>query len=147
MNDYGVDGMKRRIYRRIALRTAIFAVWIAGLLFVGLGDEGELAHGTYFYMAFAVLGVWIVYLIKDCHFLKNEDLLRKQAIERNDERNVLITYKATRMAVVMMLCTLPVAICVLSLNGMQAEIDILAMVAALFALLYLFFWMYLSKTN
>jgi len=69
-----------------------------------------------------------------------------QAIERADERTILITYKATRIAAVILLCALPVAICVLSLLDMQMAVDTLAGAAAFFALAYLAAWFYFSKT-
>lgn len=146
MNVHDTAEIKQRIKRRIGLRTVLFAIWIGGLAAVAFGKETALANESYFYMMVAIAAVWIVYLIRDLRYLKNEELLRKQAIERADERTILITYKATRIAAVILLCALPVAICVLSLLDMQMAVDTLAGAAAFFALAYLAAWFYFSKT-
>lgn len=146
MSKQNIAEMKRQIYRRIGLRTAVLAIWAAGLVaLVFTGEAGEL-KSTYLYMTFALGGVWAVYLMRDWRYLKSDELLKKQAIERNDERMVLITYKATRMAAVILLCALPVVICALSVFGMQEAVDTLAVVVACFAVVYLISWAYFSKT-
>lgn len=145
MKDMNLMEIKRRIYRRIGIRTTLLALWAAGLLIAALrGEAGEM-YSTYLYMTFALLAIWVVYLIRDLRYLKNDDFLRKQAIERSDERTIFITYKATRVAAVILLCALPVAICILSSFGMQEAADTLAIVAAAFGVIYVVSWMYFSR--
>lgn len=146
MSKQSIAEMKHHIYRRIGIRSLVLAIWAAGLLVFAFNNGADELASTYQYMSVALAAVWAAYLVRDLRYLKNEDLLRKQAIERNDERTVLITYKATRMAAVILLCALPVAICVLSMYGMQEVVDTLAVVTAFFAVAYLASWFYFSRT-
>lgn len=146
MSKQSIAEMKHGIYRRIGIRSLVLAIWAAGLLVFAFNNGADELASTYQYMSVTLAAVWAAYLVRDLRYLKNEDLLRKQAIERNDERTVLITYKATRMAAVILLCALPVAICVLSMYGMQEVVDTLAVVTAFFAVAYLASWFYFSRT-
>lgn len=146
MSKQSIAEMKHQIYRRIGIRSLVLAIWAAGLLYFAHSNSTNELAGTYLYMGIALAAVWAVYLVRDLRYLKNEELLRKQAIERNDERAVLITYKATRMAAVILLCAMPMAICVLSAYGMQDVVDTLAAVTAFFAIAYLSSRLYFSRT-
>ena len=58
-------GMRHRIWRRIAVKSGIFAVWAIGMLALALQGDQELSQRTYFYMLFAVLVVWAVSTVRD----------------------------------------------------------------------------------
>lgn len=134
------EQLKKNLYRRIAMRTAIFVVWLAGLAYLvisGASSETGLGNNNYLYMMVALCAVWAIQLIRDIQRLRNEDYLKKAAIREADERSVMIAYKATRMAVIILICAFPIAICVLAFLGQAAIIDALACVVALFAALYL----------
>ena len=133
------EQFKQKIYRRIALRSVIFTLWIAGLIYFtlqGHAEETGLENSTYFYMAFVVFAVWAVQLYRDIKKLRNKDYQKKAALKEGDERMVLITYKSTRLAATVMLCVFPVAVCVLSFFGMQQAVDTLCIAVVLFAVVY-----------
>lgn len=145
MNEKAVQSMKSRIVRRIVVKSIVFALWIAGLLAIFFQGSQELEESTYLYMVFAIVAVWIVSTVRDLRRLRDEAALRKAAIEQTDERNVLIAYKATRMAVVIILCLLPIAMCVLAFNGRQDIIDALGFAVCAFLIAYMGSWFYVSK--
>lgn len=134
-----VEQLKKNLYRRIAVRTVVFAVWLAGLaaiVYQGLAAGTGLENNTYIYMMVALCAVWLVQLIRDIRRLRNEDFLKKAALREGDERSVMIAYKATRMAVVILICAFPIAVAVLAFMGQEAIINALAYAVALFAALY-----------
>lgn len=73
--------------------------------------------------------------------------MHKAAIEHSDERNILITYKATRLSVVILLCALPVAVCLLAYSGMQEAVDAIGIAVAAYGVLYIGSWIYLSRKH
>lgn len=145
MSDSAVQKMKSRIWRRIVVKSIILGLWVVGLLAIAFRGGQELTEGTYLYMVFAIVAVWAVSTVRDVRRLRDEAALRKAAIEEADERNVLITYKATRLAVVVMLCLLPVAMCALAYSGRQDIIDVLGFAVCLFLVIYLGSWFYVSR--
>ena len=78
-NEITNEGAKLRIWRRIAVRGVVFAVWAIGMLALALHGDQELSQRTYFYMLFAILVVWAVSTVRDAH-----RLLRTHA--QKDER-------------------------------------------------------------
>ncbi len=145
MGDNAVQKMKGRIWRRIVVKTIVLALWAVGMLYVGLRGGQELAQNTYLYMAIAIVAVWVVSTVRDVRRLRNEGALRKAAIEESDERNVLISYKATRLAVIIMACLFPIALFFLAYNDMQDVIDILGFVVCLFLIVYMASWFYIAR--
>ena len=63
-------GMRHRIWRRIAVKSGIFAVWAAGMLALALQGGQELPQRTYLCMLFAILAVWAVSTVRDARRLR-----------------------------------------------------------------------------
>lgn len=147
MTSDAVQRIKNRIWRRIVVKSAVFAFWIASLFAMGMGEGVELLNSVYLRPAIIVLAVWIASTMRDVRRLRNKDALERAAIEENDERNVLISYKATRMAVVIMVCLLPVAMLFLAFNEMHYAIDVLAIALCVFLLVYLVSWFCIAKRS
>ena len=147
MSNNTVETMRSRIQRRIAIKSIVLILWAAGMLYIALLGEGELAQNQYLYMAFACLAVWAISTVRDVRRLCDEDMLRKAAIEESDERNTLIAYKATRLATTIVACLFPVAIIVLAFLGMQETIDTLAYTMCVFLVAYLASWYYVANNN
>ncbi len=63
-------GMRQRIWRRIVVKGAIFAVWAIGMLALALQGDLELPQRTYLYMLFVILAVWVVSTIRDVRRLR-----------------------------------------------------------------------------
>lgn len=147
MGENAVQNMKSRIWRRIIVKSAVLGLWAVGMLYVALQGNEELAQSTYFYMVFAIVAVWAISTVRDVRRLNNESALRKAAIEESDERNVLIAYKATRLAVVIMACLFPIALFVMAFNDMQDAISLLATVVCVFLVVYMASWFYISRKS
>ena len=147
MDSNAVNAIKHRLHRRIAIKSLVFALWAAGMAYIAFQGSGELPDRTYLYMVFSVVAVWAVTTIRDIRRLRNKEAMRKAAIERSDERNILITYKATRLSVVILLCALPVAVCLLAYNGMQEAVDAIGIAVAVYGILYIGSWFYVSKKH
>ena len=147
MGSNSIQNMKRRMWRRILVKSIVLAIWAVGMLAIILGGGQELAGSTYLYMLFAIIAVWIVSTIRDVHRLRDEAALLKASIEEADERNVLITYKATRLAVVITLCLFPIAICALALNGMHETVNTLGYTVCVFLIVYVGSWFYVSRKS
>lgn len=147
MGENAVQNMKSRIWRRIIVKSAVLGLWAVGMLYVALQGNEELAQSTYFYMVFAIVAVWVISTVRDVRRLNNESALRKAAIEESDERNVLIAYKATRLAVVIMACLFPIALFVMAFNDMQDAISLLATVVCVFLVVYMASWFYISRKS
>ena len=58
------QGAKHRIWRRIAVKSVVFAVWAIGMMALALQGGQELPLRTYFYMLFAILAVWAVLTVR-----------------------------------------------------------------------------------
>lgn len=145
MNSNAVQKVKNNIWRRIIVKSIVLALWALGMLFVALRGDGELAESTYLYMVFAIVAVWIVSTIRDVSRLRDESALRKAAIEETDERNVMIAYKSTRLAVTIMACLFPIALFVLAYYDMQDVINALGIATCLFLVAYMASWFIISK--
>ena len=78
-NEIANEGAKLRVWRRIAVKSVVFAVWAIGMLVLALHGDQELSQRTYFYMLFAILVVWAVSTVRDAR-----RLLRTHA--QKDER-------------------------------------------------------------
>ena len=140
MTDIDLQPTKNLIIRRLVVKSIIFAVWLAGMLGVYFAKAVELADKTLLYMCFAIVAIWVVSTLRDVRRLKNAEALRAAAIARSDERNILITYKATRLAAVIMLCLVPVAMVVLAFFDMAVAINALAACVGGFVVIYLVCW-------
>ena len=145
MNDNAIQKMKSRIWRRIVVKSIIMALWAAGMLSVALQGNQELSQNTLLYTAFAIVVVWAISTLRDVRRLRNETALRKAAINESDERNVLIAYKATRLAVIIMACLLPIALFVLALYDMQDIINALGLAVCAFLVTYMASWFFISR--
>ena len=145
MNDNAVQKVKRNLWRRIIVKSIVLALWALGMLYVALRGDGELAESTYLYMVFAIVAVWIVSTVRDVRRLHDESALRKAAIEETDERNVMISYKATRLAVTFMVCLFPIALFVLAYNDMQDVINALSITVCLYLVAYMASWFIIAR--
>ena len=145
MNDNAVQKVKRNLWRRIIVKSIVLALWALGMLYVALRGDGELAESTYLYMFFAIIAVWIVSTVRDVRRLHDESALRKAAIEETDERNVMISYKATRLAVTFMVCLFPIALFVLAYYDMQDVINALSITVCLYLVAYMASWFIIAR--
>ena len=145
MGTENVRSVKSRIWRRIAVKTAVCALWAAGMLYVALREGQELAQSTYWWMLFAIVAVWIATTIRDVRLLRDESALRRAAIEEFDERNLLISYKASRLAVTAMACLLPFVMFALAYAGRQDLVDALGFAVCAFLVVYMVSWFYISR--
>lgn len=146
MTTVNVDNVKKRMNRRIAVKTVVFAVWIVGLVVVLLSGNVQGDASFYVTMIVALAAIWGITTLRDVRRLRDEGNLRKAAIAESDERNLLITYKATRLATVIVMCAIPIAICVLAYYGMDEVITALGLVVCGFLVVYLGCWFYLNRT-
>ena len=64
-NEKTNEGAKHHIWRRIAVKNVVLAVWAIRMLALALQGDQELSQRTYFYMLFAILVVWVVSTVRD----------------------------------------------------------------------------------
>lgn len=145
MGNNTAETIKSRIRCRIAVKSIVLIFWAVGMLYIALQGDGNLAQNQYLYMAFTCVAVWAISTVRDVRRLRDEDALRKAAIEESDERNVLIAYKATRLAVTIVACLFPIAVIVLAYQGMQETVNTLAYTMCVFLIAYLASWYYVSR--
>ena len=144
--DKSIESIKRRIVRRIIVKSIVLGIWAACMIAVMLQGEVNLPDNTLLYMTVAIIAAWAVSTIRDARRLRTEQYLKQAAIAEADERNIQTTYKATRLAAVITLCIAPVAICVLAYLGMEQAVNAIAGAIGLFAIVYLASWAYINRT-
>ena len=147
MNAQTVVGTKKRLQRKIVVTTALCLFWAGSMVAISGQKIAGLGSDTYLSMALTVLIVWAVNTFRTVRRLYNRDYLERAAIAAHDERNIQITYKATRLAAVIVMCAAPVAICALAFFDMQQAIDTIATALGLFMLTYLVSWFCISRKN
>jgi len=69
-NEITNKGMRHRIWRRVVVKSVVFAVWAIGMLALALQGDQELSQSTYCYMLFAILVVWAVSTLRDARRLR-----------------------------------------------------------------------------
>ena len=69
-NEITNKGMRHRIWRRVVVKSVVFAVWAIGMLALALQGDQELSQRTYFYMLFAIMVVWAVSTVRDTRRLR-----------------------------------------------------------------------------
>ena len=69
-NETANEGAKHRIWRRVVVKSVVFAVWAIGMLALALQGNQELSQHTYYYMLFAILVVWAVSTLRDARRLR-----------------------------------------------------------------------------
>ena len=141
-----VDFMRDRIRRRIVIKSAVFGFWAVSMIAMMVQGGVDLAGSTFLYMTIAVLAAWVTSTVRDVRRLRDEAYLRQAAVAETDERNVMITYKATRLAAVILGCAAPVAICILAYLGMEQAVSTLAVTICAFLIAYVVSWAYVSRT-
>ena len=147
MNEQAIANTKKRLQRKVVVTTALCLFWAGSMVAISGQRIAGLGSGTYLSMALAVFIVWAVNTYRAVRRLRNRDYLEQAAIAAHDERNIQITYKATRLAAVIVMCAAPVAICALAFFDMQQAIDTIAAALALFMLVYLVSWLYISRKH
>ena len=147
MNARAVAGTKKRLQRKIVVTTVLCLFWAGSMITISGKHIAGLGSDTYLSMALTVLIVWAVNTFRTVRRLHNWDYLERAAIAAHDERNIQITYKATRLAAVIVMCAAPVAICALAFFDMQQAIDTIATALGLFMLTYLVSWFCISRKN
>ena len=147
MNEQAIASTKKRLQRKVVVTTALCLFWAGSMVAISGQRIAGLGSDTYLSMALAVFIVWAVNTYRAVRRLRNRDYLEQAAIAAHDERNIQITYKATRLAAVIVMCAAPVAICALAFFDMQQAIDTIAAALALFMLVYLVSWLYISRKH
>ena len=147
MNAQAVASTKRRLQRKIAITTVLCLFWAGSMFAISSQQIAGLGSETYLYMGVAILVVWAVNTYRTVRRLRDRDHLERAAIAEHDERNIQITYQATRLAATVIMCAAPIAICVLALLDMQQAIDTIAVALAAFMLVYLTSWFFISRRS
>ena len=147
MNAQAVASTKKRLQRKLAITTVLCLFWAGSLLTASGQGIAGLDSSTYLYMGAAMLAAWAASAYRTIRRLRSRDYLERAAVAEHDERNVLITYKATRLAVVIVMCAAPVAICVLAFFDMQQSIDTIAAALCFFVLAYPASWLFISRRS
>ncbi|GEM_PF-3675938 len=143
-----VAAIKSNIKRRIILRTIVFAIWAAGLATLALsGHDLGADSSTYLYAACALAAIWAVQLVRDLRRLRSDGYLAEAAIAQTDERNILIAYKATRLAAVVCITIAPIAMAVLGVLGMAEAFNALAGALCVFAVAYVICYAIINARN
>lgn len=70
-NETTNEGMKHRVWRRIAVKSVVFVIWAIGMLALALQGDQELPQRAYFYMLFAILVVWAISTVRDARRLRH----------------------------------------------------------------------------
>lgn len=147
MNAQTVANTKKRLQRKIAVTTVLCLFWAGSMAAVSSRNIADLGSRTYLSMSIAILAVWAASTYRTVRRLRNRAYLERAAIAEHDERNIQITYKATRLAAVIVMCTAPVAICVLAFFDMQQTIDTIAAALVTFLIVYLGCWFFISQRS
>ena len=147
MNAQAVASTKRRLKRKIAITTILCLFWAGSMFTISNQSIAGLDNQTYLYMGVAILAAWAANTYRTARRLRNRDYLERAAVAEHDERNIQITYKATRLAAVIIMCMAPVAICILAFFDMQQAIDAIAIALASFMLVYLASWFCISRRS
>ena len=71
MNEQSNKNAKLRIWRRIVVKSIVFAVWAAGTLILVLQRGLELPQNTYLSLLFVIMGVWAVSTVRDVRRLRH----------------------------------------------------------------------------
>lgn len=134
----GASAVKSNIKRRIIIRTAVLSVWAAGLAYLAFFSQDTGIDGSpYLYTILALAAIWIVQLVRDLRRLRGDAHLTEAGIAQTDERNILIAYKATRLAAVICISIAPIVMGVFCFLGMPQALDTLAGALCAFAVAYL----------
>lgn len=141
-----IEEMRSRIRRRIAVKSVVLGFWAVCMIAAMVQGGIDLAGGTFLSMTVAIVIIWAVTTFRDVRRLRDDAYLQQAAVAENDERNVQIMLKATRLAAVVVGCASPVAICVFSYLGMQQAANAIAGAICLFLVVYLCSWAYVSST-
>ena len=147
MNAQAITDTKKRLQCKIVITTVLCLFWAGSMVAISSQSIAGLGSDTYLSMALAVLIVWAVNTFRTVRRLRSQDYLERAAIAEHDERNIQITYQATRLAAVIVMCAAPVAICALAFFDMQQAIDTIAVALAAFILVYLASWFYVSRRS
>ena len=70
MNEQSNKNVRLRIWRRVVVKSIVFAVWAVGTLMIVLQGGQELPQNTYFYLLFVVMVVWAVSTVRDARRLR-----------------------------------------------------------------------------
>ena len=147
MNAQAIATTKKRLQRKIAITTILCLFWAGSMFTISNQSIAGLDNQTYLYMGVAILAAWAANTYRTARRLRNRDYLERAAVAEHDERNIQITYKATRLAAVIIMCMAPVAICILAFFDMQQAIDAIAIALASFMLVYLASWFCISRRS
>ena len=79
MDERANEGMKHRVWRRIAVKSVVLAVWAIGMRALALQGDQELPQRAYFCMLFAILVVWAVSTVRDARRLRHA---QKAAVDK-----------------------------------------------------------------
>ena len=141
-----MNTMKEAVKRRMLYQSLILGFWLIGCMILFAHDRFS-PESFGFTNGIAVIGAWIAFMLKYRRLLGNDQLLKEDYITRNDERNILISYKASRLAFVITLLLGVFAMIVLSLMNMQDKATLLSLIIDIAILIYLGCWKYVSSHN
>ena len=147
MNAQAVASTKQRLQRKIAITTILCLFWAGSMFAISRQRTAGLGSETYLYTGVVILAAWAVNTYRTVRRLSDRDYLERAAVAEHDERNIQITYQATRLAATAIMCAAPIAICVLALLNMQQAIDTIAVALASFMLVYLTSWFFISRRS
>lgn len=141
-----IESAKMELWRRIAVKIIVLPFWAACMALMLLQGDSGLASEVSVGMIAAILGVWAVSTIRDVRRLRDDEYLKRSAIAENDESNIQIMYRATRLATVAVACITPIAVCVFAFLGMEEAMNTLAGGTCVFLIAYLISWYCIGRT-
>ena len=139
-----IGDMKNLVKRRMVITSIVLAVWLASSIVLS-AREGLASEPSGLFVAISIAVVWAFSLIRNVRLLKDDERLQGAMVARNDERNILITYRATRLAGTIVLCAAAVATICMELLGMQEAADAVAFTICACLIVYLICWYVLAK--
>lgn len=135
--------LKRRITYNIGL-LFLGILTIAVSIIVNANDikfQNDFLNGFYMGVGSGFTACGIILLIRNVHILKSKKSFRKNKIEEQDERNLLIRDKAIKAAVFLVLICIYIALLVAGIFSMVVFYTLFA-ISILFSIAYILMYMY-----
>lgn len=146
---FTVDDMRKLAIRRIVVTSVLFAAWIIGLLvlYVRNGITDEFIGGSTFMTAIVLVALWVVSLIRGIELMRDDKKMKAAVIARNDERNVFIAYRATRLTMAIVLCGAAFSLIILSFLNMDQVANIVGYIVCGVLVVYLVCWKIIERRS
>ena len=104
MNEQALTDIKKLLQRKIIVTTVLCLFWAGSIVVISGQHIAGPNSDTRLSVALAVVTVWAANIFRTTRRLRSRDYLEWAAIATHDERNIQITYQATRLAAVIIMC-------------------------------------------